>query len=398
MRLSATTMRAAAAAAVLCLGVSGVTAADKAPLKIGVPTDLSSTYADLGNQVIRAVEFAIEEANKSGGVDGRKVEYKSYDTEAKPDIARRQAEKLVLEGYPILLGLIASGEGLAIAPMQERWGSMYISTINKADALTGAECQPRVFRLNTQSEQDNLTIKPWLEKRKERKWAVVAVDIAWGRSSGEGFTKTVESVGGKVVTAQYTPSNTNDFAPFIQQVKDSGAEAVWIVLSGRDAINFAQQAKQFGLSDKVTMAGVSFTTDNAVKSLGDVSKGIYGIINYSASLDTPENKAFVAKWKAKYNTLPTNFEGETYIGMQILLQAVKAAGSTDPVEIGKAMAGKQFDTILGKLTVRKEDHQLMKPNYFGEVAMYQGELRPVITMQATAQQVAPPVTCKNPNM
>ena len=70
-------------------------------------------------------------------------------TSEKPELARRQAEKLVSEGYPILTGLIASGEGLAIAPLMERWGSIYVSTINKADELTGANCVPGVFRVNT---------------------------------------------------------------------------------------------------------------------------------------------------------------------------------------------------------------------------------------------------------
>nr|MDA8250655.1 ABC transporter substrate-binding protein [Rhodospirillales bacterium] len=79
------------------------TAAQEA-LKIGVPTALTGPYADLGNQARRAIVFAIEEANNNGGVDGRKVEVSFLDTEAKPEMARRQGEKLALEGYKILTG------------------------------------------------------------------------------------------------------------------------------------------------------------------------------------------------------------------------------------------------------------------------------------------------------
>ena len=367
------------------------------PLRIGVPTDLSGTYATLGEEVMRAVRFAVDEANAKGGVDGRVVEYKSYDTEAKPELARRQAEKLVSEGYPILTGLIASGEGLAIAPLMERWGSIYVSTINKADELTGANCVPRVFRVNTQSAMDAATVKPWLAGRKEKKWAVVAIDIAWGRGSGRLFGETAKSQGKEIVAELYTPANTNDFAPYIEQVKNSGAEGVWVVLAGRDAINFAQQAKQFGLTDAITVAGVSFTTDGTVKTLGDAAKGIYGIINYSSTLDTPENKAFVKAWMEKYKTPPTNFEGETYLGMQVIFQAVKEANSVKPDDVAKALAGHQFDTIMGKLTIRAEDHQLLKPNYFGLVEDVGGTLRPVIKTTVSAADVAPAVTCKLTN-
>jgi branched-chain amino acid transport system substrate-binding protein len=367
------------------------------PLRIGVPTDLSGTYATLGDEVMRAVRFATDEANVGGGVAGHMVEFKSYDTEAKPELARRQAEKLVSEGYPILTGLIASGEGLAIAPLMERWGSIYISTINKADELTGANCVPRVFRVNTQSAMDAATVKPWLGSRKEKKWAIVAIDIAWGRGSGRLFGETAKSLGKDVVADLYTPANTNDFAPYIEQVKNSGAEGVWVVLAGRDAINFAQQAKQFGLTDAITVAGVSFTTDATVKALGDAAKGIYGIINYSATLDTPENNAFVKAWTAKYNAPPRNFEGETYLGMQVLFQAVKAANSVNPDDVAKALSGREFDTILGKVTMRAEDHQLLKPNYFGVVEEVGGVLRPVVKMTISGADVAHAVTCKLTN-
>lgn len=385
---------AAAAGAAMLLAGAATAAHAKDPLRIGVPTDLSGTYATLGEEVMRAVRFAVDEANAQGGVNGHKVEYKSYDTEAKPDLARRQSEKLVLEGYPILTGLIASGEGLAIAPLMERWGSIYISTINKADELTGANCVPRVFRVNTQSAMDAATVKPWLAQRKEKKWAVVAVDIAWGRGSGDLFAKAVKSLGKEVTAELYTPANTNDFAPYIEQVKKSGAEGVWVVLAGRDAINFAQQSKQFGLTDAITVAGVSFTTDGTVKTLGEAAKGIYGIINYSSTLDTPENKAFVKAWMAKYKEPPTNFEGETYMGMQVLFQAVKAANSVKPNDIAKALSGREFDTIMGRLKMRAEDRQLLKPNYFGVVEPVDGVLRPVVKTTVGVGEVAPPVTCK----
>ncbi|HEV2677376.1 MAG TPA: ABC transporter substrate-binding protein [Aliidongia sp.] len=366
------------------------------PLRIGVPTDLSGPYATLGEEVMRAVRFATDEANAQHGIAGHMVEFKSYDTEAKPDLARRQSEKLVSEGYTILTGTIASGEGLAIAPLMDRWGSIYISTINKADELTGANCVPRVFRVNTQSAMDAATVKPWLAQRKEKKWAVVAADIAWGRGSGDLFDKAAKGMGKEMVADLYTPADVNDFAPYIEQIKKSGAEGVWVVLAGRDAINFAQQAKQFGLTSSVTVAGVSFTTDGTVKTLGDAAQGIYGIINYSSTLDTPENKTFVKAWTAKYNTPPTNFEGETYLGMQVLFQAVKTANSVKPDDVAKAMSGGEFDTIMGKLKLRAEDHQLLKPNYFGVVEKVDGVLRPVVKTTVSAADVAPAVTCKMP--
>lgn len=360
------------------------------PLKIGVPTSLTGPYSQLGEEVKRAVEFAANEANAAGGVDGRKVEVRFLDTEAKPDLARQQAEKLALEGYNIMTATIASSEVLAIGPMLGRWNALYVATVTKANDITGKQCQPRLFRVNRPDYSDAAVVQPWLATRSEAKWAIVAADYAWGRGSGEGFRNAAAATGKTVVSENYPPLGSNDYAAFIQKVLDSGAQGMWVALAGRDAITFARQAKQFGLFDKVATAGISFTTDGTVKVLGDVVKGINTIINYSATLDTPANRKFVADWAKAYpGDTPTNFGGETYVGMQVIFQAVKKAGSVKPADVANAMAGGTFETILGTQLMRKEDHQLVGSNYFGIVEAVGGTLRPVIKMTVPAQTATP---------
>ena len=385
------------------LGIAGAISAPVSPavsqetLKIGVPTALTGTYAGLGNEAVRAVEFAVAEVNAKGGVAGRKVEIKTLDTEAKPDVARKQAEKLALEGYKILTGTIASGEGLAMGPLLERWDAIYVSTINKSDKLTGNSCVPRMFRANHQDAQDAAVVRPWLGTRKEAKWAVLAADIAWGRDSGKSFVDAAKINKKEIVAEIYAPFGSNDYAPFIQQIKSSGAEGLWVALAGRDAINFATQAKEFGILDKVFVAGVSFVTDSNVKTLGATAKGIWGIINYSSTLDTPENKAFVTAWKNKHNgEEPASFEGETYLGMQVIFQAVEKAKSVKPVDVAKALRGGTFETVLGKVTLRAEDNQMILPNYFGYIGEQGGQLRPIITetIPASVATTPPSGTCK----
>jgi branched-chain amino acid transport system substrate-binding protein len=240
-------------------------------------------------------------------------------------------------------------------------------------------------------------VRPWLATRKETKWAVLAGDIAWGRDSGRSFTEAAKVNNKEIVAEIYSPFGSNDYAPFIQQIKSSGAEGLWVALAGRDAINFATQAHDFGILDKMFVAGVSFVTDNTVKALGPIANGIWGIINYSSTLDTPQNKVFVAAWKKKYEGAePTNFEGETYMGMQVIFQAVEKAKSVKPVDLAKVMSGGTFDTILGRFQIRAEDHQMVGPNYFGYIGEQGGRLRPIITITIPADVATPPPTgsCK----
>lgn len=372
-------------------------AQSKDPVRLGVPTALTGAYADLGNQAKRAIELAVEEANAAGGVDGRKVEARFLDTEAKADLARAQGEKLALSGYNLLVATIASGEGLALGPQLARWDALYLSTINKANAITGASCNARMFRSNHPDNSDGAVIKPWLATRKEAKWAVIGMDGAWGRDSAASFKAAATPQGKEIISESFSPLGTNDYAPYIQKIVESGAQGLWVALAGRDAINFATQAKQFGLFDKLFVAGTSFVTDSTVKTMGDISKGIWGIVNYSSTLDTPANKAFVAAWEKKYpGTAPTNFEGETYLGVRLLFDAVKKAGSVKPGDVARAMSGGTFDTLYGPALMRKDDHQLVLPNYFGQIQEVGGKLKPVATMTVPGAQAtpAPDGSCK----
>lgn len=383
-------LRGGLGAALLAAAAMPALAKDKEPIRIGVPTALTGPYGALGQQVKQAVQFAVDEANAKGGVDGRKVEVEFLDTQAKPEMSRQQAEKLALSGYNLLMGTIASGEALAIGPMLDRWGALYISTINKADAITGSECEPMMFRVNHPDYSDAATVGAWLDKQPQQKWAVMGSDTAWGRNSGTSFEATAKKLGKQVVVQGYAGLGTNDFAPYIQKISDSGAKGLWVALAGRDGINFAQQAHQFGLLQKLNTAGVSFVTDNNIATLGDITKGIWSIINYSALIDTPENKAFATAWAKKFDgAWPTNFEGETYLGTEVLFQAVAKAGSVKPEAVAKAMRGASFKTVFGDVTMRAGDNQLVLPNYFGRVNDYQGKLRPVITLTIPASVATP---------
>ena len=388
-------LRLAAAVAAL-VALSPASRAQEA-VRIGVPTAMTGAYADLGNQVKRAVELAVEEANAAGGVDGRKVEVRFLDTEAKADVARSQGEKLALDGYKLLVGTIASGEGLALGPQLAKWDALYLSTVNKANAITGASCTARMFRANHNDASDGAVVKPWLASRNEKKWAVIGMDGAWGRDSAATFRAAAEGQGKSIVSESFSPLGTNDYAPYIQKIAEAGVDGLWVALAGRDAINFATQAKQFGLFDKVFVAGTSFVTDSTVKAMGDIAEGIWGIVNYSSTIDTPANKAFVAGWEKKYpGTAPTNFEGETYLGMQMLFQAVRKAKSVKPTDVAAALEGQTFDTLYGPALMRREDHQLVLPNYFGQIRKVGDRLRPVATMTIPGEQAtpAPDGSCK----
>ena len=350
----------------------------KEPVKVGLVSSKSGVFAQQGEEVIRAVQFAVEEANKQGGVDGRKVEVAEADDEGTPEAGRRVAEKLARDGYNMLIGAVPSSISLAIAQNLDRRDAAYFGTVSKSDKLTGDTCKPRSFRTNHSDAMDIAMINEWAKTLKDKNFAVLAADYVWGRDSGESFKKAAEAAGKKVPLSLYVPLGTKDFSPYIAQLKAANVDAIWVAETGRDAIAFVKQAEEFGLIPKTKLIGHALILNFIVNATGKALDGTPGNVGYAPDLDNPRNKAFVAAWKAKFNRLPTDNEGQAYNGMVVMFEGVKKAKSAKPADVAKALNDAQIDTLYGPQLMRGADHQLVLPNFVGRAKMVDGALRPVI--------------------
>ena len=367
----------------------------KDPVKVGLVSSKSGVFAEQGEEVIRAVKFAIEEANAKGGVDGRKVEVVEGDDESTPDAGRRVAEKMARDGYNLLIGAVPSSISLAIAQNLDRWDAAYFIQASKSDKLTGDTCKPRSFRTNHSDAMDIAMINQWAKTIKGENFAVIAADYVWGRDSGESFKKAVESQGKKVPLSLYVPMGTKDFSPYIAQIKAANVDAIWVAEVGRDAMAFVKQAAEFNLTPKTSLIGHALISNFIVNATGKGLENTPGNLGYAPDLDNARNKAFVAAWKAKFNRLPTDAEGQAYNGIQVMFEGVKKAGSVKPADVSKALRGAQLDTIYGNVTMRAEDNQLVLPNFVGRVKTVDGVLRPVVEQRFEASLTpAPSPLCK----
>ena len=373
----------------------GAMAQSKDPVKVGLVSSKSGVFAEQGEEVMRAIKFAIEEANGKGGVDGRKVEFQEADDEGNPEAGRRVAEKLARDGYNLLIGAIPSSISLAIAQNLDRWDAAYFVVASKSDKITGDTCKPRSFRTNHADNMDIAMINQWAKNLTGKTYAVMAADYVWGRDSGESFKKAAESIGKSVPLTLYAPLGTKDFSPYIAQLKAANVDAIWVAETGRDAIAFVKQAEEFGLIPKTKLLGHSLILNFMINGTGKALEGTVGTTGYTPDIDNPRNKAFVAAWRAKFNRLPTDNEGQAYNGTQVMFEGVKLAKSVKPEEVSKALPGSQIDSIYGSVSMRAADNQLLLPNYIGRAKVADGALRPVIEQTFPPSIIpAPSPLCK----
>ena len=366
----------------------------KEPVKIALVTSKSGAFATMGADVANGIKFAVDEANAKGGVDGRKVVLAEGDDESTPDAGRRVAEKLSREGHNLIIGPITSSISLAISQNLARWDAAFIGTISKADKLTQDACSPRFVRTNHSDALDLAMINEWAKTLPGNNFAIMAADYVWGQDSAKSFEAAVTAQGKKVGTKLFVPLGTKDYAPYIQQLKNANADAVWVAdVSG--AIAFTKQAADFGLIPKTPLIGHALLSNFIVNATGNALANVPGNVGYTPDIDTPQSKAFAAAFKAKHNRLPSDTEGQAYNGAMVLLQGVKLAGSTKPLDVTRALRGAEVETLYGKATVRAADNQLLIPNYIARVKVADGVLRPVIE-QSYPATLTPPASplCK----
>ncbi|MDR3370461.1 ABC transporter substrate-binding protein [Rhodoferax sp.] len=361
----------------------------KDPVKVGLVSSKSGVFAEQGGEVINAIRFAVEEANAKGGIDGRKVEIAEGDDESNPDAGRRVAEKLARDGYNLLIGAVPSSISLTIGSNLDRWDAAYFVQASKSDKITGDSCKSRSIRTNHSDAMDMSMIHEWAKSIKGNTFATLGADYVWGHDSAESFKKAVEAQGKKVPLSLYVPVGTKDFSPYIAQLKDAKVDAIWIAEIGRDAIAFMKQAAEFNL--KTPLLTHAMLSNFMINAVGKFYEGVPGNLGYSPDLDNPRNKDFVKTFKAKFNRLPTDVEGQAYNGIQVMFEGVKLAKSVKPADVTNALRQNvTLDTIYGEVALRAADNQLLLPNFVGRVRSVDGALRPVVEQRFPATIAPPP--------
>lgn len=354
------------ALALAACGSTGSAEGDSGPVKLGVLIQLSGAAGVYGPPSQQAAELAAQEINQSGGVLGRDLQLVIADDATDVKTAGEQAQRLLLKDQ---VAAIISTEGSAardaVLPVVQRAQSMMVYT----PLYEGGACDKRLFNLGEVPEQQVSPVVPYIQDRfGGDKWFVVGDDYVWPRQLAASTKTVVNEEAGAVVGEQFVPLGTTDFSSVIQKIRTSGADFVMMALVGSDAIAFVKQMDSFGLSAKVKTFGLAML-DNTLPAAKDSATGLIAAYGYFDALDTPANKDFHDKLRAKYGNdmaLQTTLSEGTYEGIRLWAQAAEAAGSTDPDKVIAQLGGQSFDGPRGTVTIDGTTHHVSQHIYIGE--------------------------------
>jgi branched-chain amino acid transport system substrate-binding protein len=278
------------------------------PIKIGVDTPLSGTYAPIGQQVRWGLELATKEVNAAGGIAGRQIQLIIEDEEANPAVAVQKADKLFqVDKVDFLTGTVNSGSTLAVGQIAERANKLMATTVSFADSITTDKCSPNVFRVNARAEQQSAALAAWLAKEKPNpKVYFVGPDYEMGRSTVAAFQKGVKERGGTSLGEVFAPLDSKDYTQYFGQIRSARPQVLYTSTAGNDTVRLLTQMQDFGLLNNLTVVGASGTvTSQNVSAIGTAADGFTTGVGYSPQIDTPENKKFVDAFRAATARIPT---------------------------------------------------------------------------------------------
>jgi len=363
------------ATTVLALSAGGVAAQ---PVKIGVVAEFSGPFADYGTQIVNGMKTYLKQNGDTFG--GRKIEIIQRDTTgAAPDIAKRLAQELITrDNVDILAGFGLTPNALAVAPIDaEAKKPMVI--MNAATSIITTK-SPYIVRVSHTLPQDTQPIAQWAFKNGIKRAYTLVSDYGPGIDAEGAFVKAFKAAGGQVLDSVRTPLQNPDFAPYLQRIKDSKPDAVFVFLPpGSQTIAFIKGYEERGLKQAgVKLIGTGDLTDDGVlQAMGEPTLGLITSFHYSASHDSPENKAFVKAYAEVNGTKyrPNFMACAGYDGMAAIAEALKkTGGSVDPDKFLAALKGMKLMSPRGPITIDPEMRDIVQTVYIRKVEKVNGEL------------------------
>ncbi|MCK6408570.1 urea ABC transporter substrate-binding protein [Thauera sp.] len=370
-------------ASIAAIGLpAGAHAADT--IKVGILHSLSGTMAISETALKNVALMTIEEINAGGGVLGKKLEPVVVDPASNwPLFAERARQLLAQDKVAAVFGCWTSVSRKSVLPVFKELNGLLFYPVQ----YEGEELEKNVFYTGAAPNQQAIPAVEYLmsdEGGGAKRFVLLGTDYVYPRTTNKilrAFLKS-KGVSDADILEDYTPFGHADYQTIIARIKQFAAEgkktAVVSTINGDSNVPFYKELGNAGL--KATDVPVVAFSVGEEELRGVDTKPLLGHLaawNYFMSVDNPQNKAFIDKYRAwaKKNAIPnadtvvTNDPMEaTYVGLHMWKQAVEKAGSTEVDKVIAAMGGQSFKAPSGfTLTMDATNHHLHKPVLIGEV-------------------------------
>lgn len=355
------------------LGVPHIVRAQSSdPIRIGILLPLTGTQASYSPDCQLSAEIAVDQINAAGGILGRKLEIVFRDDKANPNAAIAAANELMGEGINLFIGGLNTPSALAIAGIMPDSKCSLITIGTVADSLTHESFNRNFFRITDSAfsraqGQAHLAATKFPELTQ---WGGILPDVEFGhalwRSYSHGLKNFYPELAGKpaeIVDPVLFKWGAIDFKAQIASLMRQPVQGLYQSLTGEDFLTMINQARPFGLADKIKvfmdLSGellfAKILKQNLPENFWSGSHWYYGLYQ-----DVPAGKALFDEYvKRTGDRHPTGYVGPAHMALNAYAHAITAAGSTETGAVIDALENIEFESAKGVISFRKEDHQVI---------------------------------------
>lgn len=309
----------------------------------------------------KGMELAVEEANSTGGVNGKRIELITRDDNANPGDAVRVAEELISrEKVDVLMGTFLSNTGLAVTDFAKQKRFFFLAGEPLTDKIIWGSGNKYTYRLRPGTYMQAAMLVPEAVKLKKKRWAVVYPNYEYGQSAVAAFKQLMKAAQPDVefITEQAPPLGKLDAGSVVQALADAKPDAIFNVLFGADLSKFVREGNTRGLFQGREVVSVLTGEPEYLDPLKDETPNGWIVTGYPwYGIQTPEHKAFFLAYHNKYRDYPRLGSVVGYTAVKSLLAGIKKAKSSETEKLALAFKGLQVDSPFGKIMYRTQDNQ-----------------------------------------
>jgi branched-chain amino acid transport system substrate-binding protein len=380
-------------------------------IKIGYIDPFSGAFAAGGDASLKMFQFIIDGINAKGGALGKKFELVTFDDKLQPAEALIALKSVTDQNMPFVMSCVGSNVGSALIDAVNKHNTrnpdnrvLQLNCGQLATELTNEQCSFWHFRFAGSVEMRAVARIKSLPQSLKTVY-LLNQDYLFGQSIRSDTKKFLAQYRPdiKIVGDEMIPlMQVKDFSPYITKIKASGAESLLTGNYGPDLALLIKAGVDAGLNIRYDSflghvigapTAIGGAADGRLTSVMEVHDNI-AVEDHNAALEE-----FVKKWRATHDFGFIEIDGVTQFDM--LVRAINAAGSTDPLKVALQLEGMEQKDMLGAVNVmRKDDHQLIHPYY--EAVLTKGQTYDVektglgwkTEYKTTTADETLPTTCK----
>jgi urea transport system substrate-binding protein len=354
--------------AVIILAVLWLRGQVEPPIRVGILHSKTGAMQISEQSMIDAEEMALTEINQSGGLLGRQVEWVVADGRSDWPTFAREAEKLInKEKVSVIFGCWTSASRKSVKPVVENNSHLLIYPM----AYEGLEQSPNIVYTGAAPNQQVIPAVSWCyESLKARKFFLVGSDYVWPHCVNEIIKDQLKALGARCVGETYILFGSDEVGDSVEAIKKANPDVIISTVVGDSNGPFYQQLHTAGIPpQKTPVLSFSIAEDELRKLPLREMVGDYAAWDYFQSIDRPENREFVRRFKASNGAdrVTSDVIEAAYNSVYLWAQAVREAESEEVANVLKALRRQSLNAPEGVVSVDDETQHTWRPVYVGRI-------------------------------